>query len=73
MSVRHPEEPEGAHDEIHLPGPSWWPLTLALGIAFLLSGLILSPLLIALGALISLASFGLWVRDARREYRALHD
>jgi hypothetical protein len=74
MSMEHrPPARESHHDEIHLPGPSWWPLTMALGISSLLTGLVISPVLLGIGVLLSLASLGLWVRDARREYRALHD
>jgi hypothetical protein len=71
------EPEEAAHaeheEEIHLPGPSWWPLTLAIGIALTLTGLVLSLVMLAAGVVIGLASLGLWIRDARREYAALHD
>lgn len=69
---QHPGAPSG-HEAIHLPGPSWWPLTLAIGLALLLTGLVISLVMVALGALIGLASLGFWVRDARREYHALRD
>ena len=72
MSDPHSGAPSGP-EEVHLPGPSWWPLTLAIAIALLLTGLVLSLVMVAVGALVGLASLALWVRDARREYRALHD
>ena len=60
-----------AHDAIHLPPPSIWPAVLALGIALLLTGLILNPVLLIAGVVISLSATALWVRAARREFDAL--
>lgn len=69
----HDPAAHAEQEEIHLPGPSWWPLTLAIGLALTLTGLVLSPVVLAAGAVIGLTSLGLWIRDARREYGALHD
>jgi hypothetical protein len=60
-----------AHEAIHLPPPSIWPAVLALGIAFLLTGLVLNRVLLIAGVVISVAATALWVRDARREFDAL--
>lgn len=62
---------EGAHEAFHMPPPSIWPPVLALGIALILTGLIINKILLVIGAVIAVASFALWVRDARREYREL--
>ena len=59
------------HDDIHLPPPSIWPPVLALGIAFILTGLILNLVLLIAGIVIALAASALWVRDARREFKEL--
>jgi hypothetical protein len=59
------------HDAIHLPPPSIWPPVLAVGIAFLLTGLVLNLVLLIVGVVISVAATALWVRDARREFEAL--
>ena len=59
------------HDAIHLPPPSIWPAALALGIAFLLTGLVLNLVLLTVGVVISVAATVLWVRAARREFGAL--
>jgi hypothetical protein len=59
------------HDDIHLPPPSIWPPVLALGIAFLLTGLVLNLVLLIVGVVIAVAATALWVRDARREFDAL--
>jgi hypothetical protein len=69
-------EPETAahaqgHEEIHLPPPSIWPALLALGIALLLTGLIINPVMSIIGAIIFVAAVALWVRDARREFEGL--
>jgi hypothetical protein len=44
---------------------------LALGIAFLLTGLVLNLVLLTVGVVIAVAATALWVRDARREFEAL--
>ncbi|HVS05027.1 MAG TPA: hypothetical protein VHK65_02530 [Candidatus Dormibacteraeota bacterium] len=59
------------HEAIHLPPPSIWPAVLAVGIAFLLTGLVLNLVLLTAGVVISVAATALWVRDARREFEAL--
>ena len=61
------------HEAIHLPPPSIWPAVLAVGIALDLTGLIINLVVVAIGALITVAAIVLWVRDARREFRALPD
>ena len=59
------------HEAIHLPPPSIWPVVLAIGIAALLLGMVLNLALLIVGALVTLASLALWVRDARREFADL--
>lgn len=60
-----------AHEAIHLPPPSIWPAVLALGIALLLTGLVLNPIVLIVGVVIAVVATALWVRDARREFDAL--
>jgi len=71
--MTEPEEASHAetHDAIHLPPPSIWPALLALGIAFLLTGLVLNLVLLIAGVIISVSATVLWVRAARREFDAL--
>jgi hypothetical protein len=59
------------HDAIHLPPPSIWPPLLALGIALILTGLIVNLVMLVAGVVIAVAATALWVRDARREFDAL--
>jgi len=71
--MTEPEQapPAETHDAIHLPPPSIWPAVLALGIAFLLTGLVLNLVLLIAGVIISVSATVLWVRAARREFDAL--
>lgn len=59
------------HDAVHLPGPSWWPLLLAIGVALTLTGLVINRIAMVIGAVLGLVSLVLWVRDARRELHEL--
>jgi cytochrome c oxidase subunit 1 len=73
---RHPT-PAGGHEAegppaIHLPPPSYWPLVLAVGIALALAGMVLSVAVVAVGLVIMVVAIVAWVRDARREFDALH-
>jgi hypothetical protein len=69
------EAEQGAHGEgheaIHLPPPSIWPAVLALGIALILTGLILNRVVLIAGLVIALSATALWVRAASREFQAL--
>jgi hypothetical protein len=71
--MTEPEQSSHAetHEAIHLPPPSIWPAALALGIALLLTGLVLNLVLLTVGVVISVAATALWVRAARREFKAL--
>jgi hypothetical protein len=71
MASRLPESHQESHTEFHLPPPSIWPVVLAVGIAILLTGLILNPVVVLVGAIITVLSIVLWVRDARREFGEL--
>jgi Cytochrome c oxidase subunit IV len=63
--------PEEGHQAFHLPPPSIWPPVLALGIAFILTGLVVTPVLLVIGAILGVAAVALWVRDARHEFEEL--
>ena len=63
-------EPAHGDDKPHLPPPSLWPVGFAIGVACILVGLIVRPMVIVpLGAAIVLVFGFLWVRDATRDYR----
>jgi Rieske Fe-S protein len=50
-------------DHPHVPGPSLWPVGVAVGVVVLLIGLIVSWWVAALGAIVALGFGFLWVRD----------
>lgn len=71
--MTEPEQDSHAegHEAIHLPPPSIWPAVLAVGIALILTGLILNLVVLSAGVVIAVIATALWVRDARREFEAL--
>jgi Rieske Fe-S protein len=63
-------DPHGGHGTPHEPQPTIWPVGFAIGIACIFVGLILSSVVVAVGAVLT-ALFGfLWVRDVTSGYRA---
>jgi Rieske Fe-S protein len=57
-------------DRPHSPGPSLYPIGFAAGIACILVGLIINPMVIVpIGAVIAVGCGFLWARDATKEFR----
>jgi menaquinol-cytochrome c reductase iron-sulfur subunit len=50
----------------HVPGPSLWPVGLAVGVVVLLVGFVVSWAIVAVGAVIALLFLFLWIRDLAR-------
>ena len=66
-----PSEHGPEHDAAHEPSPTIYPLGFAVGIAVILVGLVVDPLLIgSIGAVITIVFGFLWIRDATHLYRA---
>ena len=64
-------EPLNGDDRPHLPPPSLWPVGFAVGVACVLVGLIVDPLVVVpIGVAILLVFGFLWARDATKGYRA---
>jgi Rieske Fe-S protein len=61
----------GGNEPPHVPPPSLWPVGFAVGVAVLLTGLVVGWLIVLLGALLTLAFGFLWVRDLTSERRPL--
>lgn len=63
----NPDPPDPASFElppgVHLPAPSYWPFTLAGGIALFLVGFILSPFFSLLGVILIAVALRGWVRE----------
>ena len=63
-------EPHPGEDRPHVPPPSLWPVGFAIGIACILVGLIVNPIvIIPIGVAITAIFAFLWIRDASAEYR----
>jgi Rieske Fe-S protein len=58
------------HDQPHLPPPSLWPIGFAVGIACILTGLVVSWIATVVGAVIAIVFGFLWIRDVTRPVRA---
>ena len=62
---------EAAGESIHLPGPSYQPALVAFGLTLAVVGVVLSPILVVIGLLITLITVFRWIRDTRREISEL--
>ena len=63
-------DPHGGHGSANEPTPTIWPVGFAVGIACIFIGLIISKIILVVGAVIT-AIFGfLWIRDATSGLRA---
>jgi Flp pilus assembly protein TadB len=75
MATEEPDRPEGAlpqpTEEIHLPEPSYLPATLALGVTIMVVGVIMSVVVVAIGAVIVGVSLFRWIRQTREEMAEL--
>jgi len=69
--VTHHDHPDGAIEEIHLPGPSLVPMFTAIGIAMTLIGLILPWPIVLAGGIITFLSVVRWIRDVREDIEEL--
>ncbi len=68
-----PHEAPPASEEIHLPGPTLIPLVSAVGITLTVIGTTIDWIFSAIGLLIFVLSTIRWIRDTRRDVRALPD
>jgi len=70
VRVAHDEADE-AGESIHLPGPSFQPVVLAFGLALAITGVVIFPAISVIGLVIVVVTLYMWIRDTRRETRAL--
>jgi menaquinol-cytochrome c reductase iron-sulfur subunit len=69
LNPRRDVDPHGGHGTPHEPTPTIWPVGFAIGIACIFVGLILHPIVVAVGAVLA-AIFGfLWIRDVTKGFR----
>jgi menaquinol-cytochrome c reductase iron-sulfur subunit len=71
LNPRHDVDPQGGHGTPHDSGPTIWPVGFAIGIACIFVGLILGPVVLVLGAVLTVLFGFLWVRDATSGYRGV--
>jgi hypothetical protein len=70
VRVTDPEADEPG-ESIHLPGPSFQPVVVALGLTLAVVGVVLYPILSVIGLIITLIAVVSWIRDTRREMSEL--
>ena len=58
-------------EEVHLPPPSYLPVLFALGVTIIVVGIVLSWIMVAVGAIIALWVLVKWIRAVRVEMRQL--
>jgi quinol---cytochrome c reductase iron-sulfur subunit, bacillus type len=57
------------HDQPHMPPPSLWPLGFAVGVACVLTGIVVSTIVAVVGAVIAIVFGFLWLRDVTKPVR----
>jgi uncharacterized membrane protein YecN with MAPEG domain len=69
------ETPEGAlppaTEEIHLPEPSYLPVTLAFGLMLAIVGVVFTWVIVVLGAIVVVISLFRWIKQTRAEMAEL--
>lgn len=58
-------------ERIHLPGPSFLPVVTAVGITFALVGVVISWIVFAIGALVTVVAILRWVASTRSDISEL--
>jgi hypothetical protein len=58
-------------EEVHLPDPSYLPVLVAFGTSIVVTGIVLSWYIVAIGAVITLWSIARWIGQTRREMQHL--
>ncbi len=70
----HPGAKDGPpppSEDIHLPGPSYLPALVALGVTLALLGVVLSWFVFALGVIVFVVPLVIWIRETREEIAEL--
>ncbi len=58
-------------EQVHLPGPSFLPVLVALGVSIAILGVLVNIVVVAFGMIIFLVATFKWIREAREEMAAL--
>ena len=65
------QSPPAPSQEVHLPEPPYLPVILAFGITVVVVGVVLTWVMVVIGALISLYALTRWIRQTREEMAEL--
>jgi hypothetical protein len=60
-----------ATEQVHLPGPSYLPVVVALGVTLALVGVVIAWPVMVIGVVMTVAAVVRWVRDTREEIAEL--
>jgi plastocyanin len=66
-------EHEGPPPGVHVPGPTFRPFLVSIGVGLLFLGLVFGGWLLALGIAVTIITLLGWLNDARKEYRHVVD
>ena len=61
----------GPSEVVHLPGPSYLPVVVALGITIALLGILYGWVIAAIGVIITLVAAVRWIRETRQDISEL--
>jgi hypothetical protein len=70
VRVSDPEADEPG-ESIHLPGPSYQPVVVALGLTLAVVGVVIYPVMTVIGLVITAIAVVRWIRDTRRDISEL--
>ena len=68
-----PEEhrPPAPAEQVHLPGPTFLPALVALGVTLVVVGVVLSPYMLLIGTILFLVATVRWIREVREDISEL--
>ena len=70
-----PQQPDDgvppAGEAVHLPGPSYLPAVIALGITFVVAGVVITWTLTVIGVIITVVAVARWIRETREDVSEL--
>jgi hypothetical protein len=58
-------------EQVHLPGPSYLPVWLAFALTLAITGIVITPILTAFGAVIAIWVISRWIRETREDISEL--
>lgn len=60
-----------ASEHVHLPGPTYLPVLVALGVTLVLVGVVINMVVLATGVILTLVCIIRWVRETREDMASL--